>query len=257
MSGSIPYSPTTGVVVTGGGSGIGRATALALAEAGRPVAVWDRKAESAEAVADEVGKRGGHSVAVSIDVQDLAGFGDAIARSRDAIGSIGGLVHAAGIVGSAPIDALSESVWDNTLGIHLKAAAFLVRDLVDDFTANPGSAIVLISSIEAIVAHEALASYCAAKAGMLGLARSTAARLGTRGVRANCICPGFIDTPMFAKTLGDDPNALGRHETRIPLQRLGRPEDIGRTARFLLSDDAAYITAAEIVVDGGVTRTTF
>jgi NAD(P)-dependent dehydrogenase (short-subunit alcohol dehydrogenase family) len=245
-------------VITGGGSGIGRATTLALAEAGRSVAVWDRKPEAAESVAEEVQERGGNAVAVAIDVQDLLRFPDAIARSRDAIGPIGGLVHAAGIVGSAPIEALTEEIWDSTLGIHLKAAAFLIRDLVEDLTANPGSAIVLISSIEAIVAHEAIASYCAAKSGMLGLARSTAARRGPSGVRANCICPGFIDTPMFAKTLGDDPHGGRiRHEARIPLQRLGRPEDIARTARFLLSDDAAYITGAEIVVDGGVTRTTF
>ena len=257
MSGTISYRPTTGVVVTGAGSGIGRATALAMAEAGRPVAVWDLKPDTAEAVADEVRAGGGTAVAVGIDVQDTPGFGDAIARSRQAMGSIGGLVHAAGIVGAAPIEAVTEEVWDATLGIHLKAAALLIRDLVDDFTANPGSAIVLISSIEAIIAHEAIVSYCVAKAGMLGLARSTAARLGARGVRANCICPGFIDTPMFVKTLGGDPNGRATYEQRIPLHRLGAPEDIGRTARFLLSDDAAYITGAEIVVDGGVTRTTF
>jgi NAD(P)-dependent dehydrogenase (short-subunit alcohol dehydrogenase family) len=91
---------------------------------------------------------------------------------------------------------------------------------------------------------------------MLGLVRSTAARLGSRGIRANAVCPGFIDTPMFAPSV-QAPGTLETYQQRIPLRRLGRPADIGRVIRFLLSDDAAYMTATETVVDGGVTRTTF
>jgi NAD(P)-dependent dehydrogenase (short-subunit alcohol dehydrogenase family) len=195
-------------------------------------------------------------VGIGIDVRDTPGFAAAIATSRDAMGTIGGLVHAAGIVGAGPVDLLEEDVWDATLAIHLKAGALLIRDLVPDLERNPGSAIVLIASIEGIQAHEAIVSYCSAKAGMLGLTRSTAARLGARGIRANAICPGFIETPMFSPTV---PTAEARraYEQRIPLKRLGVPADIGRAARFLLSDDASYMTATEFVVDGGVTRTTF
>jgi NAD(P)-dependent dehydrogenase (short-subunit alcohol dehydrogenase family) len=255
--GTIGLTPDTGVIVTGGASGIGRATAIALAEAGRAVAVWDIDGAAAATTAAEVASKSGvPTIGIGLDVRDTPRFGEAIRASRDALGSIGGLVHAAGIVGPGPVDALDEDVWDATLGIHLKAGALLIRDLVPDFERNPGSAVVLIASIEAIVAHAAIVSYCSAKAGMLGLARSTAARLGERGIRANAICPGFIETPMFMPTL---PTAEARqvHEQRIPLKRLGRPEDIGRAARFLLSDDAAYITAVELVVDGGVTRTVF
>lgn len=255
--GTITLSPDTGVIVTGAGSGIGRATAAALAEAGRPVALWDIDGDAATRAADEIAQR--HSVTavgVALDVCDTPGFAAAIDASRRAMGTIGGLVHAAGIVGAGPVDNLDEAVWDATLGTHLRAAALLIRDLTPDFERNPGSAIVLIASIEAIVAHEAIVSYCSAKAGMLGLARSTAARLGARGVRANAVCPGFIDTPMFAPSV-QQPGAREAYDQRIPLRRLGRPEDIARTVRFLLSDDAGYITAAEIVVDGGVTRTTF
>ena len=92
---------------------------------------------------------------------------------------------------------------------------------------------------------------------MLGLARSSAARLGPQGVRVNSVCPGFIDTPMLQPALEREPSARAIYERRVPLRRLGRPEDIARAVRFLLSDDAAYITAAELVVDGGVTRTAF
>ncbi|MBY0400838.1 SDR family oxidoreductase [Myxococcota bacterium] len=254
---SIPYGPNTGVIVTGGASGIGKATILALAEAGRPVAAWDVNADGAAAVSAEASERFRvPAVGVGIDVTDTAAFGPAIAKSRAALGSLGGLVHGAGITGPASVEHLTEEIWDRTLGIHLRAGALLIRDLVPDLTANASSAVVVISSIEGIIAHAAIVSYCAAKAGLLGLARSSAAHLGPKGVRVNAICPGFIDTPMFSGALTNEDVAKAYRE-RIPLGRIGRPEDIARTARFLLSTDAAYITAAEIVVDGGVTRTTF
>lgn len=254
---SIPYGPTTGVIVTGGASGIGKATVLTLAEAGRPIAAWDLDAAGAEAVAAEARERFGvPGIGVGIDVAETSAFGAAIARSRAAMGSIGGLVHGAGITGPGSVEQLTEATWDRTLDIHLRAGALLIRDLVPDLTTNPSSAVVAISSIEGIVAHAGIVSYCAAKAGLLGLARSSAAHLGARGVRVNAICPGFIDTPMFSSALTSD-EVRKAYQDRIPLKRIGRPEDIARTARFLLSTDAAYITAAEIVVDGGVTRTTF
>jgi NAD(P)-dependent dehydrogenase (short-subunit alcohol dehydrogenase family) len=255
--GTINVTPETGVVITGGASGIGKATAIALAEAGRPVALWDLDGGRATTVAAEIAAAHGvAAVGIGIDVRETARFGEAIATSRSAMGTIGGLVHGAGITGVGAVDALDEAVWDATLDIHLKAGALLIRDLVPDLEQHAGSAIVLIASIEGIQAHEAIVSYCAAKAGMLGLTRSTAARLGARGIRANAICPGFIETPMFSPAVQAE-GVREMYENRIPLKRLGRPEDIGRAARFLLSDDAAYMTATEFVVDGGVTRTTF
>jgi NAD(P)-dependent dehydrogenase (short-subunit alcohol dehydrogenase family) len=248
--------PTTGVIITGGGSGIGRATARALADVGRPVAVWDRDADAAHATAAEVANATDvATVGIGIDVRDTARFADAIATSRAVLGTVGGFVHGAGIPGAGAIDELDEAVWDDVIAIHLTAAALLIRDLTPDLLSNAGSAIVLISSIEAVHGHEAIPAYCAAKTGMLGLVRSTAARLGPRGVRANAVCPGFIDTPMLAPSLAT-PGTRERYDARIPLGRLGRPADIAHAVRFLLSDDAAYLTAQELVVDGGVTRTT-
>jgi NAD(P)-dependent dehydrogenase (short-subunit alcohol dehydrogenase family) len=256
--GVISSGPLSGVIVTGAGSGIGRATALALAEAGRGVAVWDVRADAAEAVADEARTRYGVAAArVAIDVCDTAEFDRAIAVSREAMGSIGGFVHAAGIVGAGPIDDLDEAMWDAVLAVHLRSAALLIRALVPDLVAETGSAVVLIASIEALISNERIPAYSAAKAGMLGLARSSAARLGPRGVRVNAVCPGFIDTPMLRPALDREPNARSVYERRVPLRRLGRPENIATAVRFLLSDDAAYITATELVVDGGVTRTAF
>jgi NAD(P)-dependent dehydrogenase (short-subunit alcohol dehydrogenase family) len=231
---------------------------LALAEAGRPVAAWDVQRESAESVAKEARARFGvAAVGIGIDVRETAEFENALAETRATTATIGGLVHAAGIVGVGPIDSLDEPTWDAVLGIHLRAAALLIRGAVPHLEAESGSAVVLIASIEALIAEGAIPAYCAAKAGMLGLARSSAAHLGPRGIRVNSLCPGFIDTPMFQAAFEGNTEARATYEQRVPLRRLGQPEDIARTVRFLLSDEAAYITAAELVVDGGVTRTLF
>ena len=255
MTGNIPYAPLTGVIVTGGGSGIGAATMHALAEAGRPVAAWDLNGDNAQRVAHEVGQKYGvAAIGFALDVTDTASFAIAISDTRKKLGTIGGLVHCAGIPGVSTIDELDESVWALTLSTHLTAAALLIRDLTPDFKQNPGSATVFIASIAAIVGFDANPAYCAAKSGLLGLARSTAARLGEHGIRANSVCPGFIDTPMMARSLQSGPD---RFAMRSPLRRIGRPDDIATAVRFLLSDDASFITGAEIVVDGGVTRTAF
>lgn len=245
---------TTGVIVTGGASGIGRASAHALAAAGRPVALWDLDGAKAEYEATEITARHGvASLGLGLDVRDTDRFAEAIERSRSALGTLGGLVHAAGNTGTGPIDVLETATWEATIAIHLTAGALLIRDLTPDLVANPGSAVVLIASIEGIVSHWAIPSYCSAKAGMLGLARSSGSHLGRRGVRVNAVCPGFIETPMFLPAVAA-PGAVEAYQERIPLGRLGVPEEIGNVVRFLLSEEASYINCAEIVVDGGVSK---
>ncbi len=253
---SIAHSPSTGVIITGGASGIGASTMHALAEAGRPVAAWDLNGDRAVAVAAEVqAKYGVAAIGIGIDVTDHAAFVSAIRDTRAALGTIGGLVHGAGIVGAGPIDSFDDAVWNLALATHLTAAAVLIRELSSDLTANPGSAVVLVASMAAIVGFDANPAYCAAKSGMLGLARSATARLGPLGVRINCVCPGFIDTPMMAPSL--DAAGLERFASRAPLRRIGQPSDIATGIRFLLSDDASFVSGTELVVDGGVLATTW
>jgi NAD(P)-dependent dehydrogenase (short-subunit alcohol dehydrogenase family) len=243
--------PDTGVVVTGAASGIGRATAIALAEAGRPVALWDVNEQGVADAAREVGALGVAAVGVAVDVRDLDAIAAATSESRTALGSIGGLVHAAGIVVAEPIGSVVWDNWNRVLDINLTAHARIVQLLIDDLRANEGSAIVGIASIEAIVGHFAIPAYCSSKAGLVGLTRSMAARLGPLGIRANAICPGYIDTPMLASV--SNPEVVERQVASSVLGRLGRPEDIALVARFLLSDDAAFVTGQAVVVDGGVT----
>jgi NAD(P)-dependent dehydrogenase (short-subunit alcohol dehydrogenase family) len=248
---------TTGVIVTGGASGIGLASATALAKAGRPVALWDLDGAKAAVQASDISERFGvASLGLGLDVRDSGLFAEAIDRSRSALGTLGALVHAAGVTGVGPIDVVETATWEATIAVHLTAGALLIRDLSADLKANPGSAVVLIASIEGIVSHGAIPSYCSAKAGMLGLARSSGAHLGAHGVRVNAVCPGFIETPMFTPAVSD-PKMLDVYNQRIPLGRLGVPEEIGNVVRFLLSEEASYVNCAEIVVDGGVSRTTF
>ena len=152
-----------------------------------------------------------------------------------------------------PVDFVDADNWAAVVDVNLRAEALLVRALLPAFRdAKPGSAIVGISSVEAIHGNAALPAYCASKAGLLGLTRSLAHRLGLEGIRVNAVCPGAVDTPMLAPLLAFD-EARTQLEARIPLGRVAPPEEIARVVRFLLSDDAAYVHGASIVVDGGMT----
>ena len=250
---SIPCAPTTGVIVTGAASGIGRASALALAEAGRPVAAWDLDEAAAKETAAEAARRHGvAATACRIDVTDDAAFGAAIDLARNALGSIGGLVHAAGVSRTESIDDIDAVNWDLVLDVNLRAHALLAHALLPDLRQNPDSAVVGISSINAILGNAVNPAYCASKAGLLGLTRSLADLLGPAGARANAVCPGYVRTPMLQPAIDAAPELGERMVQTAMLGRLAEPEEIGRVVRFLLSTDASYITGTEVVVDGGV-----
>ena len=233
------------VLVTGGASGIGLACVHALADAGRPVVIWDLGRERSSAAAKSVAAR--HSVEAygeDVDVRAVAAFADAVRRAREAVGPIGGLVHAAGISESQPFDDLTEDGWDRVVNVHLRAAPFLVKALGPELRSTPGAAVVLIGSLASFIGFNGIDAYVASKSAMLGLARSFTLALARDGVRVNVVCPGYIETPMLRTT--------DRMVASTPLGRIGQPEDVARAVRFLLSDDASFITGTHLVVDGGV-----
>lgn len=249
------YTPESGVVVTGAASGIGRACALALAEVGRPVACWDLQGNAADKTAAEAADRYGVAThAAALDVTETARFPGLVAEAREALGSIGGLVHAAGVSRTEPVDLLDEQVWDAVLDVNLRAYPLLVKALLPALRAQPGSAVVGIASINAILGNAANPAYGASKAGLLGASRSMADRLADEGIRVNSVCPGYVRTPMLAPTLEAHPEVGERMERSTMLGRMAEPEEIARAVRFLLSDDASFITAEELIVDGGAIR---
>lgn len=247
-------APETGVVITGGASGIGLACAEALAAVGRPVALWDLSGDVARDAAALIAKE--HDVAavgVAVDVTDTSAINGAIPLTREALGSIGGLVHSAGVLATQPIEELDEVLWDLVVDTNLRAAALLARALVPELrAAGPGSAIVAVSSALALVGHGNHPAYCSSKAGLLGLVRSLAIGLAADGIRVNAVCPGWVVTPMTGWR--ENPEMRERLERYVPLRRLAEPDEVATVTRFLLSDEASYVTAAEIVVDGGLTR---
>jgi NAD(P)-dependent dehydrogenase (short-subunit alcohol dehydrogenase family) len=157
-------------------------------------------------------------------------------------------VHCAGTVDTGGLEGITPETWDAGINLHLRALALLTKAMLPDLAANPGSAIVAIASINATLGNAVNPIYTAAKGGMLSLVRSLADRLARDGVRINSVSPGQIVTPMMQPTLEALPGFFEKH---ILLGRIGEPEEIGRVVRFLLSDEASYVTAAEIVVDGG------
>ncbi|WP_380878622.1 hypothetical protein ACFB49_17780 [Sphingomonas sp. DBB INV C78] len=243
-------NPGTAVIITGGASGIGLASARALAAVGRGVALWDingaKAAESAAAIAAEFGVK---ALGLGVDITDIAAYPAAIAASREAVGAIGGLVHAAGIVDTGSLEGITEESWAAGINTHLRPLALLTQQLQPDLKANPGSAIVAITSINATLGNGINPVYTAAKGGMLSLVRSLADGLAPHGIRVNSVSPGQIMTAMMKPAVDNLPQ--GYFEKRILLERIGVPEEIGRVVRFLLSAEASYVTAAEIVVDGG------
>ena len=243
-------SPQSSVVITGGASGIGLASARALAAVGRPVAIWDINEEALERAAAQIRDETGTRCHVEcVDMRRTDDFASALDRCRAALPPLGGLVHCAGIVDTGSLEGITIDNWQAGIDIHLRALAFMTQAMVGDLAGNPGSAIVAITSINATLGNAVNPISSAAKGGMLSLVRSLADRLARDGIRINSVSPGQILTPMMRPAV--DNLEKGYFERRILLERLGDPEEIGRVVRFLLSDEASYITAAELVVDGG------
>jgi len=242
------------VMVTGGGSGIGRATAQLAAERGAAVAVVDRHEANAQGTAAAITGAGGRAVALALDVADDAAVAGAVATTVSELGRVTGLVTAAGIFHGPdlqPIETVAIDDFFHVLAVNLGGTFSAIRHCVPHL-ADGGGAIVTIASTAAIRGHGFGPGYTASKGGVDALTRLVATQCGPRGIRANCICPGGIDTPMTGGTFATD-EAVARAKRSIPLQRYGVPFDIAAVACFLLSDDAQYLSGQTVPVEGGST----
>jgi 3-oxoacyl-[acyl-carrier protein] reductase len=233
-------------LVTGSTRGIGRAVAAALYEAGAQVVVVGRDAERARAVASELGER---AAGVGCDVSDLPQVESAVQAAEKVFGPVDILVNNAGITRDNLLLRMSEEEWAAVLQANLTGAFHTVKAVLRGMMKRKGGRIVNVTSIIGLIGNKGQANYAASKAGLIGFTKSVAKEYGSRGILANAVAPGFIDTDMTA-ALPEEARAamLGG----IVLGRFGRPEDVADAVLFLASDLAGYITGQVLVVDGGL-----
>jgi len=241
------------VIITGGRRGIGKAIALAMAEAGADIAICDRVIEDGElnAVAEEVKRLGRRSLAVQADITHKADVDALVQRVMDEFGAVDILVNNAAMNIRALLLELSEDGWDRVLNTDLKGyylcSQAVGKRMVDQKRGN----IINIASIAAIKAAPEMGAYCIAKAGVVMLTRVLAVELAKYNIRVNAIAPYIVKT-KFSQPLWSDPETLKELESEIPLGRLAETSDIIGAVLFLASDASSYITGHTIIVDGGL-----
>ena len=241
-------------VVTGAGSGIGRAIALRLASDGFAVAILDLDEGAAEKVAGEVAEQGLEGVAVGgVDVSDRAQVDEAVARIRADIGPPLVLVNNAGITGFKAFTDITDEKWDRMMQVNLNGPFYCVQAVLPDMFEAGWGRIVNISSSSAQGGQPYMVHYVTSKAGLIGMTKALALELGPRGITVNTIPPGFIDTPMLrvSEQRGLIGGTVEETAERTPVRRAGTPEDIAHACSFLVSDGASYVTGQVIGVNGG------
>ena len=236
-------------VITGAGRGIGRAIALKFAADGADVVCVSRTAENAEKAATEVRSLGRKAWAYPVDVADSVAVNAAAEKILAETGRVDILVNNAGVTRDGLLMRMSEADWDTVLNTNLKGAFLFTKAFTRAFLKQRSGRIINISSVIGLIGNAGQANYAASKAALIGFTKSIARELASRGVTANAVAPGFIETDMTAVL-----NEQMRTELlkKIPLNCLGQPEDIAQAALFLAGPASRYITGQVITVDGGM-----
>jgi NAD(P)-dependent dehydrogenase (short-subunit alcohol dehydrogenase family) len=241
-------------IVTGAGTGIGRAIALRLAAAGALTLCADIDEQAAGHTAEEIGAAGGRGEGVRCDVANAADMDRLVARAAALCGPHALVSNAAIQYEHLLVDTPPDD-WDRVLGINLKSVYLGARAVIPEMRRLGGGSIVNIASVNGFWVEPALAAYCAAKGGVINLTRAIALENGRYQIRCNCICPGYIDTGMAQRyfEIQDDPEAAREVAGKMhALGRVGKPEEVAAMALFLCSDEASFCTAQPFIVDGGL-----
>ena len=230
-------------LVTGAQQGIGRGIASVMAARAYHVVVWDLDPEAVAETARELGGTG-----FAVDVADFRAVADAVAQVEELVGPVAVLVNNAGINRDRMLHRMSEDEWDQVVAVDMKGPFNVMRHVVPRMRERKSGRIINISSAS-WQGNVGQANYAAAKAGVIGLTKTAARELARFNITVNAICPGFIDTPMTRRM---PPEAFQVMLDKIPMGRIGTPEDVGRVVAFLASSDAAYVTGDVISVGGGM-----
>lgn len=240
-------------LVTGGGAGIGRATAIAFAAKGAKVVVADVNAKEAQATVEQIAKAGGEALFVKADVSNTAQAEAMVAKTLEAYGRLDYACNNAGIEGvQGPAGELDPADWQRVIDVNLTGVFLSMHYEIPAMLESGGGAIVNMASILGQVAFGGATAYTAAKHGVIGLTKTAALDYAAKGIRINAVCPAFIVTPMLERAgmLGD-PGTRAYMDSLHPIGRMGQPEEVAETVTFLCSEGASFIHGEALLVDGG------
>jgi NAD(P)-dependent dehydrogenase (short-subunit alcohol dehydrogenase family) len=243
-------------LITGGGTGIGRAIALAFAREGASVAVAGRRLEKLREVIGEIQKQGGVGLAMECDVTRAIEVARAVKGTVERFGRLNVLVNNAGALYASTVEGISEEEWDRLMTVNVKGPFLVSRAVLPEFRKCGGGAIVNIGSVLGLFAVKDRAAYCASKGGVTMLTKAMALDHAHEKIRVNCICPSVVETDLVKSVFDDSERGQALLKARlatIPLGRLGRPEDVAEMAVYLASEESSWLTGAAIPLDGGVT----
>lgn len=236
-------------IITGAGRGIGKATALKFATEGAKVIVCDVTPEWIDETVREIRDADGEAMGFVVDVRDRESIARMVQSVVATYGRIDCLVNNAGIVRDAQLKNMTDEQFDQVIDINLKGVYNCTKAVVDVMLRQQSGVILNTSSVVGLYGNFGQTNYAASKAAVIGMVKTWARELGRKGIRANAVCPGFIQTPILS-SMPD--RVLAAMEEKVPLGRLGRPEEIAATFAFLASDEASYINGAVIEVSGGI-----
>ncbi|EOD00866.1 3-oxoacyl-ACP reductase FabG [Caldisalinibacter kiritimatiensis] len=236
-------------IITGSGKGIGAATAKKFAKEGAKVAICDIDMPAVENTVNEIKEMGGEAVGFKVDVTNKEDIENMVNSLMDKYGRIDVLVNNAGIISDSQLSKMTEEQFDKVININLKGTYLCTKAVVDIFIKQNSGVILNTSSIVGIYGNFGQTNYAASKFGVIGFTKTWAKELGRKGIRANAVCPGFIATTILNSMPEKIIKAM---ESKVPMKRLGKPEEIANVFAFLASDEASYVNGAVIEVSGGV-----
>jgi NAD(P)-dependent dehydrogenase (short-subunit alcohol dehydrogenase family) len=243
------------IVVTGGALGIGKAACEIFAERGASVAILDWDEKAGNETREQIEERGGKIIFQKVNVADFAAVENAVQKASELFGKINSLVVSAGIQRYGTALSTDEAQWEEVLNVNLKGAWNAAKAVIPFLKKAGGGTIVNISSVQALATQPNVLAYTVSKHGLLGLTRSMAMDFAKDNIRANCVCPGTVDTPMFKWAASLDPNPQSVYDAcnaMHPLGRIAQPREIGEVVAFLAHESSSFVTGATWTVDGGL-----